>query len=96
MSKVEDSFFQDYPIMLVYNFVNELVFNPDVKRIRRSDYRLDNRKILLGAAANCSPAKGEAIFNRLADVLSDRYQVVMVGVKENDKSQISPTIRCIA
>lgn len=96
MSKVEDSFFQDYPITPVYNFVDELVFNPDVERIRRSDYRLDNRRILLGVAANWSPAKGVADFNRLADVLSDRYQVVMVGVTENDKSQISPSIRCIA
>ena len=95
MSKVEDSFFQDYPITPVYNFVNEKVFNPDVDRVSRGDYRLDNRKILIGAAANWSPSKGVDDFNKLADILSDRYQVVMVGVTENDKSQISPRVRCI-
>jgi len=96
MSKVEDSFFRDYPISTVYNFVNEKVFKPNVERIKRSDYGLDERTILIGAAANWVPSKGIPDFNALADSLSDKYQIVMVGVTEDVKKQISPNVRSLA
>lgn len=96
MSKVRDSFFRDYPISTVYNFVNEKIFSPNVERINRCDYGLDDRKILIGAAANWVPSKGIPDFNALADSLSDKYQIVMVGVTEDVKKQISPNVHCLA
>lgn len=95
MSKVEDSFFRNYSIVPIYNFVDEQIFNPGVEKIIRNDYGLDNRSILLGAAANWSPSKGVADFNRLADDLSDKYQVVMVGVTKEVKNQISSNVHCL-
>ncbi len=95
MSKVRDSFFRDYPISTVYNFVNEKIFSPNVERISRCDYGLDDRKILIGAAANWVPSKGIPDFNALADSLSDKYQIVMVGVTEEVKNQISSNVHCL-
>lgn len=95
MSKVVDSFFSKYPITPVYNFVDANVFNPDVTRINRNDYGLDNRSILIGAAANWVPSKGISDFNYLAENISDKYQVVMVGVTDKVKKQISDRVHCI-
>lgn len=96
MSKVRDSFFRDYPISTVYNFVNEKIFSPNVERINRCDYGLDDRKILIGAAANWVPSKGIPDFNALSDSLSDKYQIVMVGVTEEVKNQISSNVHCLS
>ena len=96
MSKVRDSFFRDYPISTVYNFVNEKIFSPNVERINRCDYGLDDRKILIGAAANWVPSKGIPDFNALAGSLSDKYQIVMVGVTEEVKNQISSNVHCLS
>lgn len=95
MSKAKESFLGSFPIIPVYNFVNQNVFRPSEKKINRINYGLDNRKILIGAAANWAPSKGISDFNELANYVSDKYQVVMVGVTETVKKQISPLIRCI-
>lgn len=89
--QVKDSFLKDVEIETVYNGVDLDVFKP-----RNSDFRqrygLENKIILLGVAINWVPTKGLADLIKLADRLSNEYQVVVVGLDDDQRNTLPSNI----
>lgn len=76
---VKKSFLGEYPVEVVYNTINTDVFKPTESDFRKK-YGLENKKIVLGVASTWGPRKGLDDFAKLADMLDDRFRIVLAGV----------------
>lgn len=78
----------------IYNWINMDAFYPHTSGIR-AQLGLDNQFVVLGVASFWNKEKGLDDFNQLADMLDERFRVVLVGNadgKLNEKIlQIKPT-----
>ncbi len=88
------SILEKYIIRTVYNGVDTSLFYPRESSFR-DRYNLQNKVIVLGVAAIWTERKGFSTFNRLAEKLGEKYQVVLVGVQESQKKDVNGTIICI-
>lgn len=77
-SLVRKSFLGRYPIHTIHNGVDQTAFRPTDSCFRQQ-HHLEDRTILLGVAAAWSAKKGLDVFIQLAEQLSERYQIVLVG-----------------
>lgn len=89
--RVKQSFLREYPIEVVYNKVNTEIFKP-IPSDFREKYRLQNKIIILGVASVWNERKGLKVFTELAESLNDQYVIVLVGVTEKQKAQLSGKI----
>lgn len=84
---VEKSFLNVYPIKVINNWVDLNVFKPLMNQDTLDKFGIDsNKKIILGVANLWEERKGLNVFVNLSKVLSDEYQIVMVGL---NKKQIN-------
>ena len=79
---VRDSFFKEYPIKVINNGIDLSIF-----KIVESDFRkkyeiAEERYIVLGVSFGWSIRKGIDIFMKLAAILGEKYQIVLVGTDE--------------
>ncbi|MBQ8428018.1 MAG: glycosyltransferase, partial [Clostridia bacterium] len=81
---VERSFLKEYPVQVVHNGVDLTKFMPLPSDLREQ-YGLQNKRIVLGVATPWSEKKGLQDFYRLATLLDESYQVVLVGLTEEQK-----------
>lgn len=82
---VEESFIKEYPVKVIYNGINLDIFKPTESDFRQK-YHLENKKIILGVSYGWSITKGVDVFIKLASMLPEDYQIVMVGGNdETDK-----------
>ncbi len=88
---VEQSFLGDYPIEVQHNTIDKSIFKPTPSDFRER-YNLQNRKIVLGAASAWSEAKGLNDFIKLAEILDDKYIIVLVGIPKKQMKKLSPEI----
>ena len=58
-------------------------------------YNLKDKYIVLGVAFEWNYKKGLDVFIKLANILPDKYKIVLVGVKEEIISQLPLNILCI-
>lgn len=83
---VKQSYMKDYPVEVIYNGINLDIFKPTESDFRKK-YNLEDKKIILGVSYGWSITKGVDVFVKLASMLPENYQIVMVGSNdENDKS----------
>ena len=80
-SLVKESFLGKYEIEVINNKVNTQIFKPTPSNFREK-YGLNNKIIILGVSNVWSEHKGYNDFLKLAEVLDDRYAVVLVGLTE--------------
>lgn len=78
-SCVQRSFLQGYPIRVIPNGIDRMVFRPTESDFRKR-YGLEDKNIVLGVATAWTVHKGLPHFLQLADKLGSRYQVVLVGL----------------
>ena len=78
---VSQSFLGGYPIQTIPNGVDLSVFHPTESDFIQK-YHLENKKVILGVASAWSNHKGLDAFYRLAQILDEAYQVVLVGLTE--------------
>lgn len=76
---VKKSFLKEYPVEVVYNTINTEIFKPTPSDFRER-YGLTGKKIVLGVASTWGPRKGLDDFVKLANMLDNRYSIVLVGV----------------
>lgn len=88
---VKESYLNEYPVEVVYNRINNSVFQPTQGDFRRK-YGLENKKVLLGVANPWSPRKGLADFIELAETIGDEYRIVLVGVTEKQMKKLPSKI----
>lgn len=78
---VKQSFLGEYPVEVVYNQIDTTVFKP-MEGNFRSQFGLENKKIVLGVAAVWDARKGHSDFIKLSEMLDTSYSVVMVGLSK--------------
>ena len=80
-NRVKAGFLREYPVEVQYNTVDKEIFRP-VKSDFREKYHLEEKKILLGVASVWDRRKGLQDFVDLAEMLDERFQIVLVGLSE--------------
>ena len=90
---VKESFLKEYPVKVVHNTIDTSVFRPTPSDFREQ-YGLVGKKLVLGVASNWEKRKGLEDLLKLADLLGEPYQVVLVGrckVKQENVIAIART-----
>lgn len=93
-SLIKQSFLREYPVEVVHNQIDAVVFKPTYGSFR-SRYGLENKKVILGVASVWDRRKGYADFLKLAGMLDDSYAVVMVGLSKSQIKALPASIICI-
>ena len=81
-SLVKESFFKEYPIKVIHNGVNLDVFVPTPSSFRALYGISEDRFVLLGVAFDWGKRKGLDVFVKLAEMLDEKYQIVLVGTND--------------
>ncbi|MBO4919815.1 MAG: glycosyltransferase [Erysipelotrichaceae bacterium] len=81
----EQSFFHKYPVSVINNGIDLDKFRPIESDIKEK-YHLENKYLVLGVANVWGERKGLDVFIRLARMLPENYQILLVGTNgEVDK-----------
>lgn len=91
---VKKSFLEEYRIVTVHNGIDTSVFSKK-KSDDQETNRKNTKKIVLGVAAKWDKRKGLDDFIKLSQLLSDEYQIVLVGVSDEEQKNLPETIRAI-
>ena len=78
---VKQSYLKDYPVSVINNGIDLTRFSPTESGFRE-EHGLQNKIILLGVAFGWSERKGLDVFIKLAKVLPEEYQIVLVGTDD--------------
>lgn len=78
---VRESFLGGYTVKVINNGIDTNQFKPLSNDFRKV-YSLENKFIILGVATAWDDMKGYSDFIKLADMLDESYQIVMVGLAE--------------
>ena len=82
---VKESFLQEYETRVINNGIDLAMFKPTEGEFREK-YKLENIIIILGVASAWGVRKGLVDFIELRKLLDRRYEIVLVGVSEEDKN----------
>lgn len=86
-NEVKQSFLQDIPCTTIYNGIDTKTF-----RYTESNFReekgLTGKFIILGVASTWDTRKGLEDFLKLADLLTDGYRIVIVGVGKKEQQKL--------
>lgn len=88
---VKQSFLKEYPIKVIYNGIDVSVFRPLKSDIYKK-YNCGDKKIILGVAGVWDRRKGLNSFVTLSQLLSDEYQIVLIGLSKEQLSDIPTNI----
>ena len=78
-SRVKKSFLRDYPVEVIYNQVDEGIFQPIPGDFRKK-YGLEEKFVVLGVASVWEERKGLKDFIALSKLLDDRFRIVLIGL----------------
>lgn len=81
---VKESFLCEYPVRVIHNGINTSLFRTQVNDIKES-YGIQDKRVLLGVATAWDENKGFSDYLKLASLLGEQYQIVLVGVTEQQK-----------
>ena len=79
----KDSFLSGYKSIVINNGINLEVFKPTKGKIY-NDLKNINKKIILGVASTWSKRKGADDFVELSQILPTDYQIVLVGISQEE------------
>lgn len=90
-NKVEKSFFKGKDVRVIYNGIDLKIFKPTKLHysIRKDKY------IVLGIADCWDERKGLDVFLKLAEILDDKYQIILIG-RSSVKCNFNPRITFIS
>lgn len=78
---IRQSFLKEYPVEVHYNTIDTSVFKPTASDLRER-YGLQNKVVVLGVSNVWNERKGLGDFCRLAEMLDQRYAIVLVGISK--------------
>ena len=85
------SFLGKYLVVPISNGIDLELFRPTASDFREK-YHLNRKKIALGVASVWEKRKGLQDLIRLSEVLDDSWQVVVVGITEQQKAELPPRV----
>ncbi len=80
---VKESFLKYYQVHITPSAINLELFKPLESNIR-NEYKLGEKKVILGCASQWSNRKGYSDFVEMSGLLNDAYQIVMIGLNKNE------------
>lgn len=83
-SQVKESYLKKYRCTVIYNGIDLLAFSPLESNLREQ-YKLQDKKIILGVASVWGIRKGLNTFIELSKHLDNSYKIILIGVS---KSQV--------
>lgn len=86
------SFLKEYPVEVHYNTIDTSIFKPTPSDFRER-YGLQDKIIVLGVANVWEDRKGLFDFYKLAEILDDRYVLVLVGLSEKQIKNLPKNIK---
>ncbi|MBQ2657019.1 MAG: glycosyltransferase [Erysipelotrichaceae bacterium] len=78
---IKQSFFKDYPVKVINNGIDLNKFRPMISDIK-TKYQIEDKYLILGVANFWGERKGLDVFIRLAKMLPDEYQIMLVGTND--------------
>ena len=88
---VKMSYLRKYNTLVIHNGVDTTVFKPTNSNIREK-YHCENKKIVLGVAAIWDKRKGLDTFLKLSKRLDQSYQIILVGLTQEQIQKITKNI----
>lgn len=88
---VQQSFLNNYPIRIINNDIDTQIFYPTQSNILKK-YNLNDKRIILGVASQWKQRKGLEFFIQLSKKLSQKYQIVLIGVSAKEKKNLPSNI----
>lgn len=89
---VKRSFLNMYPVKVINNGIDINIFKPS-KNDFRSEYKIPSDKfVVIGVAFGWGKRKGLDVFIELAQRLSERYQIVLVGTNDTIDKELPKNI----
>ena len=88
------SFLKEYPVEVHYNTIDTSIFKPTPSDFRER-YNLQDKIIVLGVANVWDERKGLMDFYKLAQMLDERYAIVLVGLSEKQINDLPKNIKGI-
>lgn len=88
---VKESYLQAYPVEVKHNSINKSVFKPTESDVRKK-LGIQDKKMILGVAAQWQPSKGYDDYIQLSKKLPDQFVIVMVGLTEEQMKEIPSSI----
>lgn len=79
---VSDSFLKNYPVRVIYNGINLSTFSLQPGDCREKYGIGKDKFMILGIAFSWGFRKGLDRFERLASLLDDRFQIVLIGIEQ--------------
>lgn len=89
--QVKKSFLACYDIKIIPNGINTKVFYKQESNLR-SEYQIEDKKVLLSAATTWNDLKGYQDFIKLSNMIGNDYVIVMVGVTEKQMRNLPQNI----
>lgn len=93
-NNVKESFLKDKEIKVINNGIDLSIFKP-VKSDFKERYNLNNKKIVLGVGYIWNKRKGIDDFIKLANILPNEYQIVLVGTNNEIDKKLPKNILSI-
>ncbi len=90
-SRVKQSFLREYPVEVVYNTINTEIFKPTPSDFREK-HGLQEKTILLGVASVWDARKGLKDFIALSEMMDARYQIVLIGLSQEQIESLPKNI----
>lgn len=91
---VQKSILRKYPVEVCYNKIDESIFKPTPSDFRKK-YSLEEKFVILGVASSWDDRKGLDDFLELAQMLDDRFCIVLVGLTQKQIKKIPRKIKCV-
>ena len=88
---VKESFLGKYAVKVIYNGIDLNIFKPTPSDFRQK-YNIQNKKIILGVSNQWTEKKGFNDFIKLSYAIDDNYQIVLVGLNEEQLKKIPHNI----
>ena len=88
---VRKSFLAQYPVKVIHNGIDTSQFYP-MENDTREYFGIGDKLMLLGVSTSWDEMKGYSDYLKLADMLGDGYQVVLVGLTKEQKEKLPKNV----
>ena len=79
---VKESFLKDYPVKVIHNGIDTLIFKPSKSCFRENYGITDAEKMILGVGFEWGSRKGLDVFIDLSQKMPSNYKIVLVGTND--------------
>lgn len=88
---IKQSFLNKYSVRQIYNGIDLDIFRPVQSHIR-TQFGLNNKKIILAVVYGYNERKGLLDLNILAELLEDSYKILVIGIAQKDREKFNSKI----